>query len=153
MMLGDGSVTHVNSNGGNTAMQFTFQQSNVHTKYFKFVLNVFCNVVTHVGFNYPRQRIHDQLFYHQLRFPVVRDERIRWYRSLDKNSLKRVPPDIEISPVALAFWICDDGADKLHGGTSLCTNGFLEEDAELLRIKLKDIELHNTTIQKGKLFQ
>ncbi len=134
-------------------MNFTFQQSAIHTKYFKFVLNVFCHVVTHVGFNYPSGLIRDQLFKHMLGFPVVRDERIRWCRSLDNNSLKRIPTDIEISQVALALWICADGTDAVDGGTVLCTNGFLEEDAELLRIKLKDIELHNTTIKKGKLFQ
>ncbi len=105
LMLGDGCVYHHKE-----AMTFTFTQSDIHTKYFKFVLNVFCNVVTHSAFN---QSNRDQ-FKHVLTFNVIRDERIRWYRSTSLHSRKKIPIDIKVSPVALAFWISDDGSDAVQ---------------------------------------
>ncbi len=80
-------------------------------------------------------------------------ERLRWYRSLDPGSLNS--NNINITPVVLAFWISDDGNNNEKGGTKLSTQGFIEEDVELLRIKLRNIGLHNITIQntQGKLFQ
>ncbi len=57
-----------------------------------------------------------------------RAERDRWYPC----GKKRVPKDICLTPLSLAQWLSGDGVSRPEGGLELCTNGFLQEDVELL---------------------
>lgn len=70
-----------------------------------------------------------------------------WYRGGTK---KRVPLNIEenLSPLALACWIMDDGA-KVGKGFKFCTNGFLKEDIEILSAALSNKYGLNTTIHSA----
>jgi hypothetical protein len=137
-MLGDASISKWKNN-----ITFKFTQSNKHTIYFKFVLNIFCNVVSSVNFNRPIKNT--PLFYHSLHFDVTEDQRFHWY----PNDTKSISNDIKITPIVLSFWICDDGSDVKSGGTILNTQCFTHHDIELLRTKLADIGLHNTTLQRS----
>ncbi len=93
-------------------------QSDIHTIYFKFVLNILCSVVTHVGFNYNnyKRSTNKSYKYHEFTFQVTEDEHLKWYT----NGVKIVPP-LKMTPVVSAFWLCDDGSDKKQTGLCFVT--------------------------------
>lgn len=57
------------------------------------------------------------------------------------NGKKIITADIEkyLDPVALAYWICDDGQLVKRGGITLCTDSYTLEEVELL---IKNFKKH-----------
>jgi ubiquinol-cytochrome c reductase cytochrome b subunit len=55
----------------------------------------------------------------------------KWY----KNNKKILPVNIDISPLALAIWIMDNGS-RLGKGLKLCTNNFTYDECKILQDKL-----------------
>ena len=53
---------------------------------------------------------------------------------LSHNNKKILPLEIEryLSPLALAYWICDDGQLVKRGGITLCTDNYSLAEVELL---------------------
>ena len=50
------------------------------------------------------------------------------------NKVKVVPANIAdlLTPVALAYWLMDDGSKTNSGGLVLCTQGFTDAEVQLL---------------------
>ena len=80
-MLGDGSITTGKPMSGKPRQRFKYKQSNIHTIYFKYVLNVFSNHVRCVMFNNLNgKNIKDEdLFKHTFHFDVSDQMRTYWY--------------------------------------------------------------------------
>ena len=66
--------------------------------------------------------------------------------------IKIVPSNIAelLTPLGLAYWICDDGCLQASGGLQLCTNSFSIQDVTLLRVVLITRFGLNCTIQKDR---
>jgi len=64
-------------------------------------------------------------------------ERRRWY----PQGRKIVPPDLKLTPMSLAHWLCGDATSSDQGDIRFCTNGFTEHDTIFLAERLK-IDLH-----------
>jgi hypothetical protein len=77
-MLGDASVCN---QGNHRRHQYAFAQSDVHTNYFKYVLNIFANVVGSVTFGIPDGTSvnNEQLLKHSMQFYVPEQIRTDWY--------------------------------------------------------------------------
>jgi hypothetical protein len=97
LMLGDGSVYQ-----SQCSKIFEFAQSNVHSRYFLFVLNVFANQVTHLS---THKASKDVFQFHRLGFVVPQSLRTLWY----PNGVKIVPAEIRLDPISIAHWLMDDG--------------------------------------------
>lgn len=68
-------------------------------------------------------------------YDFLREQRLRWY----PNGVKRVPQDVRLTPLAISQWYFGDGT--VGGGgyrVTFCTDGFITEDVEFLRQKLRD---------------
>lgn len=59
-------------------------------------------------------------------FTVIRK---RWY----PTGLKIIPADLCLYPETVLAWYLGDGTLHSHAGVTLCTNGFLQPDVELLQ--------------------
>lgn len=92
--------------------------------------------------------------YHRVDFrtkiaPVFSREYKKWY----PDGIKIIPKDIELSPIALAVWFCDDGSIKYNVSTFtiiLCTNGFTFDDVGHISEKLSFILNEHVEIQNQK---
>lgn len=62
-----------------------------------------------------------------------RDLRRTWYPD---DGAKRVPKDLRLDPVSIAHWLCGDGS-RSGSGFTFYTNGFVEEDVDLLILRLR----------------
>jgi hypothetical protein len=62
-----------------------------------------------------------------------KEQRRRWY-----PSKKRVPRDVNLSPVSLALWFCGDGTYGKNGTLQFCTNGFIKKDVGYLVRRLRE---------------
>lgn len=60
-------------------------------------------------------------------------QRVRWY----PGGIKRVPPDLRLTPLVLAQWLAGDGTAHGCGGISFCTQGFLETEVRFLVDRLE----------------
>lgn len=58
----------------------------------------------------------------------LREERVRWY----PDGIKRIPPDLQLTPRVVALWFAGDGTYDSRGSLFFCTNGFLRQEVELL---------------------
>lgn len=71
----------------------------------------------------------------------------KWYKKNQQNEfifenkhrIKIVPKNLNLTPLTLAIWFCDDGTnwDK-HGRATFCTNGFNKECVDFLSKQLFD---------------
>lgn len=64
----------------------------------------------------------------------LQEQRARWY----PRGIKRVPSDVVLSPLSLAYWICGDGTYDKQGALFFCTNGFLKKEIHRLAQLLTD---------------
>lgn len=80
--------------------------------------------------------------------PIFAELRKKWY----PHNKKTIPTDIELTEEAIAVWYGDDGCNDLAGRRAyLCTNGFLIEEVDFLREKLKSFSIYpNLTKVKSK---
>jgi len=62
----------------------------------------------------------------------LKAERARWY----PKGVKRVPDDVDLSPLALAYWFAGDGTYDEQGAVFFCTNGFLRKHVKQLAGRL-----------------
>ena len=62
----------------------------------------------------------------------LKAERRRWY----PRGRKIVPEDVDLSPLALAYWLCGDGTYDKNGALSFCTNDFHKKEVEFLASRL-----------------
>lgn len=58
----------------------------------------------------------------------IQEQRKRWY----PEGIKRIPKDLELSPLTLAYWFAGDGTYTKMGMLTFCTNGFVKEDTQYL---------------------
>lgn len=65
----------------------------------------------------------------------LQSERRRWY----PKGLKIVPDDVDLSPLAVAYWFCGDGTYDASGRLVFCTNGFSKKAVEQLTRRLTAI--------------
>jgi hypothetical protein len=102
-MLGDGCVFDRSEN----CCQFIFVQSQVHSRYFLFVLNIFANRVTALS-NYTTKYVCVDCQFmkvHRMSFEVPTSIRQMWY----PDKIKIVPAEICLDPISIAHWLMDDG--------------------------------------------
>lgn len=86
----------------------------------------------------------------------VKKERTRWYHA----NVKRVPANLQLTPIALAAWYMDDGTIRKSGTwwgnqtgaeivtAHLCTDNFSEDDIATLITKLADIGVESRRVGK-----
>lgn len=55
-------------------------------------------------------------------------QRQRWY----PEDAKRIPQDVTLTPLSLAYWICGDGTHAKRGSLTLFTNSFTSNDVQFL---------------------
>jgi len=65
----------------------------------------------------------------------LKAERRRWY----PRGKKIVPEDVDLSPLALAYWLCGDGTYDKNGLLSFCTNDFRKKEVAFLASRLTDL--------------
>jgi len=65
----------------------------------------------------------------------LQEQRKRWYPK-DK---KRVPEDVVLSPLSIAYWFCGDGTYDKQGALFFCTNSFLKREAQQLAEGLTEL--------------
>jgi len=83
----------------------------------------------------------------------------KWYtisgevdkRGRGKNT-KRVPRDLKLTPIVLAYWIAGDGCfNKVSKTLTLCTNNFTEEELEWLSKNLyKTFNINSKIVLRKK---
>lgn len=54
------------------------------------------------------------------------------FLSVDERKIIRADIDKFLDPVALAYWVCDDGQLVKRGGITLCTDSYILQEVELL---------------------
>jgi LAGLIDADG DNA endonuclease family protein len=62
----------------------------------------------------------------------MQQHRLRWY----PKGIKRVPADVSLDPIAVAYWFCGDGSCSSNGTLVFCTNGFRKNEVRLLATRL-----------------
>jgi hypothetical protein len=60
-----------------------------------------------------------------------------YYDLFYPKGIKTVPQNIAdlLTPLGLAYWICDDGKFVASGGLSLCTNSFNQNSYKYSQLK------------------
>lgn len=58
----------------------------------------------------------------------LKAQRMRWY----PDGVKRVPEDVVMTPLGLAYWFCGDGTGNKNGSLCFCTNSFSEREVRAL---------------------
>lgn len=73
--------------------------------------------------------------------PSFTDLRKKWYREE-----KVVPDDIKLTPLALAYWFCDDGyIHSKDNNATICTHSFTKSEVEMLSSFLqRDLEIESS---------
>ena len=64
----------------------------------------------------------------------LQQQRLRWY----PDGIKRVPKDVSLAPVAIAYWFCGDGTYSRDGALMFCTNGFRKREVNFLASRLSE---------------
>lgn len=72
---------------------------------------------------------------------------------------KIIPLDIKewLTPVSLAYWICDDGQLVKNGGLTLCTDNYTLDEVKILIETLSnnfsaECSIHNKKGKSGKIY-
>lgn len=65
----------------------------------------------------------------------LKDQRMRWYG----KGYKKIPSDINLTPLVLANWFAGDGTYDKKGTLKFCTDGFTKKEVLFLISKLKSI--------------
>lgn len=65
----------------------------------------------------------------------MQQQRLRWY----PKGIKRVPKDVSLTPVTVAYWFCGDGSYNADGVLVFYTNGFLKNEVRLLAARLSTV--------------
>lgn len=154
-LLGDSHLEKRNNN-----VRFSFQQENRNVEYLHWLWKIlaesgYCSLDKprlrkRLG---PGGRLRFYYRFHSYTFSSLNYIYDEFYKN---NSLiKRVPDNIEqnLTPLALACWIMDDGG-KCGQGLKLFTQGFPREDVEILSQALKNKwDLKSNLNKSGKTDQ
>lgn len=137
-LLGDGVLVKKYKNEGT---YFKFAQSEIHLDYLKLVFNLFKNLgivlmeTPSPGKSNIKGKSYNWYQFSTQSLKFWNDLHALWYI----NGTKSVPRNIFelLTPVSLAFWICDDGG-KNKSGFHFATNAFSLEEVELLASVLQN---------------
>lgn len=81
------------------------------------------------------------------KYATFTEERYRWY----PDGTKRVPGDVDLSPLALAHWYWGDGSTVREGyGMIFHTDGFTREEVDFLRDRLNELYGWEPTIRERR---
>ena len=70
--------------------------------------------------------------------PIFTELRNIWY----PNGKKIVPKNIELTPLSIAIWFCDDGSNNYEQRqATFCTHSFTSKEVRFLCKKLKDFDI------------
>ena len=69
----------------------------------------------------------------------LQEQRKRWYPDAEK----RVPRNLDLSPLTIAYWFAGDGTCNTNGILVFCTNGFVKEDTEYLAESLCKLDIES----------
>ena len=140
-LLGDGCI----SKSGRVPIHFRFKQSVIHAEYFFFMYFILENYLTlgSPGFNQFFDKRYGQTYSSlllltnavskdKLNLDYLKELFYKWDNENQKG-IKIIPQNIVdlFSPIALAFWIADDG-HFYHNGIFLNTQSFGEDGVNLL---------------------
>lgn len=80
---------------------------------------------------------------------ILRKERLRWY----PNNVKKVPLDVNLDPISIAYWLYGDGTIAGSGyRIYFCTDGFLRQDNEyLVYLLMKNYKIHATVDSRNRI--
>lgn len=132
-LLGD---AHIGISGGNKAF-ITFEQTTKHEGYVKHIYQTLQNagIGLHDIKYYSRKDSRYNSVTGSIYFKTHNSELLFPLASMFlSNGNKILPLNIEqyLSPIALAYWICDDGQLVKRGGITLCTDNYTLAEVELL---------------------
>lgn len=68
----------------------------------------------------------------------LQEQRERWY----PKGKKRVPGDVRLTPLSIAYWFCGDGSYDKQGFLTFYTNSFLKRETEQLAQGLRELGIH-----------
>jgi ubiquinol-cytochrome c reductase cytochrome b subunit len=141
-----------------TAIRISFSQSVIHESYLMHIWSIlstrgYCSrtlptTITHKDKQTGR-------IYYSLRITTYSFSSLNWlYDLFYHNKVKVIPENIinYLTPIALAYWIMDDGSKRKTGGLVLCTQGFTRNEVQKLSEALftKFNILSNPALKKGK---
>jgi len=137
-LLGDGHITHPPY--GNSA--FTKNQCAAHREYLEWHAELFDGMACPIGEydNWANGKRYTQLKFRVSSHPYFSDLRKTWY----PDGIKVVPEDIELDPLAIAVWLCDDGSNALDARRlSFHTNNFTANDIHALQHQLEQFDIQS----------
>lgn len=121
---------------GGANARLRFEQSTAHEGYLLHLYNLFQGFCMQTPKSYVRQpdkrtgKIYSRILFHTYSLPCF-----NYYHNLFYPAgIKLVPSDIYdlLTPLGLAYWICDDGTISQDGAVVLYTNSFSVDEVNLL---------------------
>ena len=79
-------------------------------------------------------------------YQEMKEQRVRWY----PRGRKRVPRDVELTPLGVAYWLCGDGSYDAQGALFFYTNGFLKREVGELAEKLCALGVRSRRVPVGR---
>lgn len=150
LMLSDGGLTKPYKNA-------LYNHSCKHIEYLYYLKNLMAQSNIYCSEKTPYTYTHKKngAVYHVLisrRFEYLTQQYYRWY----PNRIKTVPKDLVITPNVMRHWYYGDGhLGSSHGKRNhivLYTNGFTDNDREILQIKLQEKGWISSVMSEGRLY-
>lgn len=123
-IISDGSILKTKKN-----TNFQFKHTCKHLEYVKFLQNSLSFTSKVYSMN-TRDAHTLSSFFH----PVFTQLRQKWY----PDNIKKIPNNLNITPVLLLHWYLGDGHLRNSNGITLCTDSFLKKDIEKTILQIKD---------------
>lgn len=153
-LLGDGSIR--SKGGSNSSLSIMRQSRDID--YLTYTINILhnlCNVENILPLTV-RDKIDKRtnknyryVAFESRNLTILNDFNKNWY---NKDRLKIIPRDLELTAEIIAIWFCDDGWTTITGKSSMsfgfATNGFLKEDVVFLISLLEKRYDVNFNLQK-----
>lgn len=136
LLLGDLNVQKLTINSN---VRLRFKQGFVHKDYISHLYDLFKSFCLSAPKSYSQKpdkrtgEIYTQISFNTLSLPCFN----YYYDLFYPKGQKIVPDNIAdlLTPLGLAYWICDDGKSMASGGLTLCTNSFNNKEVS----RLKDV--------------
>jgi len=151
LMLGDlnGEKQKIGSN-----IRLRFEQGTVHEDYLLHLYDLFKSFCPQAPKAYTRLpdkrtgKIYSRILFYTYSLPCFTEIFCLFYPDVKKI----VPSNIGelLTPLSLAYWICDDGTFPKDRGVVLCTNSFSKDEVNLLVSALTDKFNLKCTVNKNR---
>ena len=138
-LLGDGYIHKTTGNGNG---RFEIERKGEDNNYLLWSIKNFENFIYRTSlsnrgkFLKITQKFYSSCEFYTKQSPIFSEYYNKWYGS----GKKKVPEDLELTPLLIAVWFCDDGHARVRYGKfpsiRISTDGFEKDEVELLISKL-----------------